>query len=279
MDKYFVREKKIKCGKEYMEVDIIPRTDFAERAVRGHREKKQLLSRPTQINLNDKNSKRYAVQLANGNFGLGDYSLTCTYNNKFLPTTLKDAEREIRNCLRRLATRMKKVGLELKYILVTEFEENEDGTVKTRVHHHLIINGGLSRDEIEEVWSKKLKGEKKQSMGFVNVDRLQPNENGLEGLVKYMNKKPVGKKRWSSSRNLKRPEMTPNDYKYKPKDLEKMAMSNDTGEEYFSKKYPNYFISSIKAKYNEDTGWHFYLRMWKKLKDRKKKRTLNYGQK
>lgn len=279
MEKYFIREKQIRCGKNYMEVDIIPRTDRAERAVRGERKKKKLLSRPSQMNINDSNSKRYAVQLANGNFSYGDYSLTCTYSTKYLPKTLKDAEREIKNYLRRLATRMKKEGLELKYILVTEYEENEDGTVKTRVHHHLIVNGGLSRDEMEAVWSKKLKGQKRESMGFVNADKLQPNENGLEGLVKYMNKKPVGKKRWSSSRNLKRPELTPDDYKYRPRDLAKMALSNDTGEEYFAKKYPNYFISSIKSKYNEETGWHFYLKMWKKIKPKRKKRTLKHGQK
>ena len=36
---------------------------------------------------------------------------------------------------------------------------------------------------------------------WVNADRLQMNENGIEGLCKYIVKDPQGKKRYSSSRN------------------------------------------------------------------------------
>ena len=61
----FYREKKVDCGR-YREVDIIPRTDSAERAVRGKRRKRQRVSEPKQKDLNEKNSKRYLVQLGNG---------------------------------------------------------------------------------------------------------------------------------------------------------------------------------------------------------------------
>ena len=37
------------------------------------------------------------------------------------------------------------------------------------------------------------------------------NENGIEGLCKYIVKDPQGKKRYSSSRNLDRPETTRED--------------------------------------------------------------------
>lgn len=64
----FEREKKTDCG-DYREVDIIPRTNHAEKAVKGRRGKKKKVTEPKQRDLNDKNAKRYLVQLGNGNFG------------------------------------------------------------------------------------------------------------------------------------------------------------------------------------------------------------------
>ena len=49
----FYREKKVDCGR-YREVDIVPRTDSAERAVRGKRRKRQRVSEPKQKDLNEK---------------------------------------------------------------------------------------------------------------------------------------------------------------------------------------------------------------------------------
>ena len=73
----FIREKKIDC-RNYREVDIIPRTDDAERAAKGKRGKRQKVTEPKQRDLNDKNARRYLVQLGNGNFGAGDLHVTCT---------------------------------------------------------------------------------------------------------------------------------------------------------------------------------------------------------
>ena len=52
----FVREKKVDCG-DYREVDIIPRTEEAEKAVKGRRRKRQRESPPKQRELNSKNAK------------------------------------------------------------------------------------------------------------------------------------------------------------------------------------------------------------------------------
>ena len=69
----FQREKKIYCGPsdtpDYMEVDIYQYTDNQKTAVKGKRAKKEKVSAPKQKNLNDKNAKRYFVQLAESNFG------------------------------------------------------------------------------------------------------------------------------------------------------------------------------------------------------------------
>lgn len=272
----FIRENKTDCT-NYREVDIIPRTDNAERAVRGKRGKKHKVTEPKQKNLNDKNSRRYLVQLGNGNFGIGDLHVSATYSNKHLPGSVEEAENIVSNYLRRIAYRRNKLGLEpLKYILVTEYKYSKDGEQLKRIHHHIIMNGGLSRDDVELMWTKERINWKKvekdpeyrssiEPMGWVNADRLQVNENGIEGLCKYITKDPQGKKRWSSSRNLERPvEHPPADSKYSRRKVEELAKSNDCGKEYFEKQFPEYNIVDIQPEYYENTGWHIYLKMWRK---------------
>ena len=265
--KSFIREKKIYCGKEYVEVDLIPRTQNGDKTVKGKRSKKTKISETKQKNLNDKNSKRYLVQLGNGNFGKGDFHVTLTYTEDNLPDTVEAAEREVANYLRRIKNRRKKEGAgELKYILVTEYKFTTDNKNKPkRIHHHVIMNGGLDRNILEDLWCKRRKrGEKEPELiGYVNADRIQVNENGIEALCKYIIKDPQGKKRWSSSRNLERPYFRTNDNKYSKRKIERLAKDANSEEE-FKKLYPQYEITNIQTEYYEDTGWHIYLHMWKR---------------
>lgn len=78
--KNFIREKRIYCGEEYLEVDIVAVTNMPE-AGKGKKGK----SSQTQKNLNDKRSKRRFVQIANTNFGTNDFHISATYNNEHLP--------------------------------------------------------------------------------------------------------------------------------------------------------------------------------------------------
>lgn len=303
----FIREKKIDCA-GYREVDIIPRTEKAEEATKGKRGKRRKAQKLKQNALNDKNAKRYLVQLGNGNFCVGDLHTSCTYNVDNLPSTIEKAEKIVRNYLRRIEYRRQKLGLEpLKYILVTEYKFTKDGKQLKRIHHHIIMNGGMDRDEVEMMWTtqrinwKKADSKDKEEakeyrdsiekMGWVNADRLQMNENGIEGLCKYIVKDPQGKKRYSSSRNLERPETkrednTPeatadrnlwkasrnleeptekcNDFRYSKAKVERLATSPDGGLSEFEMIYADYNIVSCEPVYYEQTGWHIYLKMWKK---------------
>ena len=217
----FYREKKVDCG-TYREVDIIPRTDDAERAAKGTRKKRSKASTPAQKNLNEKNAKRYLVQVGNGNFGPGDLHISATYSPENLPDTLEEAEKNVTNFLHRVAYRREKLGLPpLKYILVTEYAYPADDTEgkPVRIHHHIIMNGGLDRDAVELMWTKKrinwkrfeadkAYGDTVERLGWVNADRIQTNENGVEALCRYIMKNPKGKSggprpgiwsdRWSS---------------------------------------------------------------------------------
>lgn len=263
----FIREKKIECG-SYREIDILPRTLEAERiARRGNRKRKQRISKPSQKNLNDKNAKRYLLELGNGNFGKGDWDMTLTYDPNFEPDSIEAAEKEVANFIRRLKYRRKKMEVEpLKYILVSEYKVNDDGEFTTKIHHHLIVNGDptgkFTRDDVEKCWYTN-RG--KDKIGRINTRNLQPDENGITGLLKYLSKDPKGKKRWSASRNLNVPFQLPaNDSYYRKSKLEKLAKSNDQGREFFENRYKNYRIAEIEFYYYERTGWHAYLKMWRK---------------
>ena len=70
-------------------------------------------SEPKQKNLNDRNARRYFIQLGNLNFGDDPDALhvSATYSPKYLPATVEDAEREATNYLRRISYRREKEGL------------------------------------------------------------------------------------------------------------------------------------------------------------------------
>lgn len=264
----FIRENRTVC-ENYMEVDIVPRTLTAENvASRSQRGKKQKVSRPAQDKLNDKNAKRYLLELLNGNFTDDDLMVTVTYSDKYLPSTPDAANKCARNYLRRLEYRRKKLGLDpLKYILTTEYDMDENNEYTLRVHHHIVMNGGLDRDEVENIWSQRIKGTTQyEPMGRANTRRLQADDLGYQDLTNYLTKQPKRRKRWSASRNLVTPERLPKrDFKYRPRRLEKEINTPDQGREYFEKKYPDYNIVDVTVKYYEMTGWHVYLKMWRKV--------------
>lgn len=285
MKKSFIREKRIYCGKEYLEVDIVRVTNMPETG-----RKKRGKSSARQKNLNDRRSKRSFVQIANTNFGADDLHISATYNEKHLPVTLEAAERNVHNFLNKVKRKMKReTGRDLKYMLVTEYTpEDEEGqqlslegiedksTKAVRIHHHIIINGGLSRDDLELMWSRTRINWKKAEdpeyrknvdfLGFVNCDRLQPNENGIEGLVNYINKRKKGCKKWSTSMNLKKPKVKKNDSKYSYRKVCTLAKTPED-KEYWRKMYKGYEPAKIDFQYNDYTGWSVYLKM-KKVRGR-----------
>ena len=269
----FMREKKIYCGKHYREVDIYPYTAAQLTAsTRGKRSKKIKETEPKQKNLNDKNARRYFTQTANLNFGSDPEALhvTATYSGKYLPDTVAQAEQEATNFLRRVQYRRKKEGLPpLKYMIVTAYTTKRNSETPVRIHHHIIMNGGLDRDVVEDLWRKRRrKGQKKgDKIGFCNADRLQADENGIAALCTYLVKQGCGKKRWNSSHNLERPYSRTNDGKYNRRQIEKWAKEHPP-REFWEKKYPGWTLTDddygVQYEYNDFTGWAVYLKLRKK---------------
>ena len=257
--KSFVIEKKIFCGKEYFELDLFEMADMRERG-RKEKGKKSSLK---QIKQNEKNARRYFTQLVNTNFGKNDYCIHATYNRAHMPETVEEAEANVKKYIRRIKNRRNRLGIEapLKYIIVTEYRTKEDGS-PTRIHHHIIMDGAMDRDEISELWrDRRKKGEKQgATIGVVNVDRLQPDEYGLEALARYLTKGLTGKKRWHPSKNLEKPIVKKNDYKFSRRKLVELSGMTDCPD-IWEKLYPGYTLTEAKSAYSDEAGWHITVKM------------------
>ena len=154
-------------------------------------------------------------------------------------------------------------------MLVTASTINKRTGKPVRIHHHIIMNGGLDRDTVENLWRKrKRKGEKKgDRIGFCNADRLQSDDNGISALCNYLVNQAGGKKRWTSSHNLERPTSRTNDGKYNHRQIEKWAQERP-GREFWERKYPGWTLTDddygVSYEHNDFTGWAVYLKLRKK---------------
>jgi hypothetical protein len=170
-------------------------------------------------------AKNKLWRLVNCNFSEDDYFYTLTYKNK---SDADDAEKQIRNFIRRLARYCEKHGLpKPKYIGVTETGEGDE--IK-RPHHHLILSGSLSPKEIRKIWGK----------GKVIGSPLDPTEN-YKGLSDYICKEFAlssgGKKRWFQSKNLIRPTVTRTRLKRRTRPITSIPKYKILAHEFVSNEY------------------------------------------
>ena len=203
----------------------------------GQRRKK---SRPTsaiQARLNERNAARKLTRLIHENFSESDLTLHLTYRPGELPEDEEAAKKDVRNFLRRMKRKYRAAGIEMKYIYVTE-----RGTKSGRVHHHLILTGGVDRDELEKLWGK----------GYANSKRLQLEDEGAAPLAKYVTKDRWTYRRWTGSRNLVQPEPVQLDGAITQDELEEAAeaVEEGRGEAWLEKRYPGYRCVMIEAERN-----------------------------
>lgn len=290
-DKGAIKEKIIRCGPygkkaPHIEIEIYPNT---EPVVKTPRRTKNTVSAPKQKLLNDKKSIRYLFQLIKANFTSADFRLDLTYKNKFLPRTEEEMNKRIDNYMDRVNRARAKAGLpKAKYICIDEY-----GKKNGRIHHHLLISGGLERDLMEQLWcDRKRKGVKtRESLGYANCDRLQFSEDGIEGLAIYITKDmrkdevtegqltiddilPNGKKEglkgkrhWRQSKGLTKPwYKPPSDKAYTRKKVldivHNYTPDSEDLKKYFERKYKGYALDKCYYEWNEYLGmWSISLRM------------------
>ena len=223
-----------------MECEIYP--VFGREDAQRARAAKKNQTPEKQKRLNRERAARHLVQLADANFTEKDIHLTLTYRHE---TTLPACRKDVRNFLLRVKRYREKKGLpELKYIYTIEGKtEKVKGLPVTRQHVHMLMNGGVSREKLEEMWE----------LGYANADRLQPNEYGLEEIARYIIKEAKENgRRFSASRNLKQPQKRTSDAKTSRRMVKAIAMDirNEAKAE-MEKAYPKYNFVDCKVFYSD----------------------------
>lgn len=211
-----------------------------------------------QKELNARKAEERLVQIINANFGAGDHLVTCTYAQGKEPSDLKEAQKHMRNYLSRVKRLCKKRGLpDPEYVYVTETTtSNRWGT---RYHHHMVMACGLSRAEVEGLWTKV--------HGICNTKAAQKLKEGLTGWAKYIAKQVCAGKnadlystrhRWAASKGLKVPAATEADKKISRRRVERIAQDiqrdPDLAKLHMEACYPGYEVLEMRVKTSEWVG-------------------------
>lgn len=244
-----IREKGVKtittyCGDYEREIALFV---YTEPVRTPQRSKKKKVTAPKQKNLNDKYARRYFRQLVKTNFKKGDLHLVLTYAEENLPDNILRAEQLVKNYLRRVNRYRAGKGMKpVKYIYITE--QSSTG----RIHHHLLIDGDMDRELLEEMWK----------LGWANADKLRPTKKGLANIIAYLSKDPKGRKRWHPSRNLRKPVQTESYTKFSMAKYEQLSLRPEDSEEtkaVIEKQNKGFEMTEFVKEYNEVTGtWYMY---------------------
>lgn len=213
--------------------------------------KKMQPTSDAQKKLNQRNAEKRLLRLAETNFGENDYYFTGTIEGPDLPGW-KDMQNLARNFLRRWNRAREKAGLENgKYIYV--IEGHDDGDKKKRLHWHALLEGGLDRKAIKDLWDK----------GRSRVDELDARgPEGLMPLMKYLSKGPQGKRRWAASKNLKKPAVSWADRKINARTARKIADERAASSAALERLYPGYAVVDVEVRTNPYIpGCYIYARM------------------
>ena len=218
----------------YKEIALYPVYSGSGRKVR---EEKAKITRKAQKELNRKMRIRKIHRLLNGNFNHKDYFVTVTYSEKFVPSTIEEAQADYREFMKKLRKLYKKAEKTLKYMAWIE-----KGVENGRLHHHLVISGGVPREQIEDIFQK----------GFCDCKRLRPQSDDLLGLAEYFAKDPKGKRTFTCSKNLDRTCLIPQvkDNSVAKHKIRKI-IENYEDKEMFEKLYPGYELVKCENRINE----------------------------
>lgn len=145
---------------------------------------------------NERNARAALKRLLINNFDEGDWHNVLTYSPEERPDVMQ-AKKVLKRFFEKLRRFYKKQGLELKYIITTEWKAKN-------IHHHIVMNDvpGLSKF-IRYAWP----------YGGVHMEPLYANYE-YEGLADYLIKEtcetfrdPLNpfRQRYSTSKNLEKP--------------------------------------------------------------------------
>jgi len=218
------------------------------------REAKQK-SKAAQKAVNERNLIKRIIRRANASFTREDIFITLTYAGE--APGAEQAAKDIREYIKAVRKWRRRCGMpEMQYIYVIEFD---DGTgTRKRIHHHVLMTG-MDRDAAEALWEK----------GRANSKRLKPDDQGLEGVVRYMLKAKRTTRRCQCSQNITEPEVRVMDKRVSARKVESMAMGLPAvAREVFERICKGYALVDCAVKLSEFvTGAYVYAKMRKRKQE------------
>lgn len=164
----------------------------------------------------DQNARRAVHVLArilNCNFSKGDLYVTCKFTDEYLAQIGGDyaeLSRLLGNFLRRLRRKLRKLGVELKWVAVPSEKDGETGAQK-RLHVHMVLTGAgiqwrdgawyVGEETLEDIWG----------MGSIYAEPLR-GQHDYTPVALYMLRQArrdvPDAKAYTTSRNMIQPEIT-----------------------------------------------------------------------
>ena len=246
-----MRTKIVRAG-DSLEIECYPLLKLNRAQQRAA---KQAKTKALQHIINRRNRRKRVRRLIEANFTNADYLIHGTYENGTyepgftdvaamaercvrlgLPWDYGDALRDVQNYVRRVKGRQRRRdGAEaVKYIYAIESVKPYAEGLPRRFHFHMVLHApGLSRDELEHLWSDAA------GRGHCNVDRLDLRHDGARAAANYITKQIDA--RVNTSKNLKQPRVYVSDKKLSP--LRVAGIARDAmhdGKRIFEKLYPGY---------------------------------------
>lgn len=212
------------------------------------RRRKRQITREAQKRANDERSRLHLIQLVETNFSERDIAITLSYAGE--APDPERVDKDIRNFIARVKRARERRRLpELKFIYAVGGDEMPAaGYSGKRPHVHMIMNGGIDRDTLEQIWAK----------GRANADRLQPRDEGLGGIAVYFTRqkqdrpeKP-GARKWRGSRNLKQPVPRSRDAKMTNSRVKRIAYDfRNEAKDVMERLYPGYQLQGVQVRYSD----------------------------
>lgn len=198
---------------------------------------------------NQRNAEKTVERIVNANFKTGDIALYLTMAREATADELKKAIvwyiREIRRTIRRAGI----IDADFKYLYIIEQADRDGHAI--RPHIHIFVTGLLGRDWLEEKWRARY--------GIANATRLVPDEDGLSGFARYIQKAKRDvrrQRRWACSRNCVRPQPTrstrlPGGKVLTKKLIADIASGRKDVRAIFEKAYPGWMFVGMRVKRSE----------------------------
>lgn len=259
------RERVYKTG-DYLEAEIYP--VFHDGRGKSRRRARYKPTSAMQVRLNQRRAERELTRLLNANFTPEDIEITLTFTDDTLPEEYTDAYKLCVNYLRRVKRLYsRRLDKDIKYVIVPG---------GGRYHFHVVLTGGISRDELERMWGH----------GYANSKRLKFTAGGVAGLAYYIANqlttpdngedlfggmaideetgevtderiRKKGARRWSCSKNLTRPEPETRDGRISAARVEELCTVDAESRTAYERLYPGYVFSSAKGYYNPENGGYY----------------------